>query len=56
MLVAPENAVSLKLCERLGFRREEIIWLEGKEYCRMMLYYDIPAGPTGASDKEGSAG
>lgn len=38
-LVAPGNAPSLKLCEELGFRKKEIICLEGKEYCRMMLYY-----------------
>lgn len=40
-LVAPENAASLRLCRELGFRQEEILRLEGKEYCRMMLYYDI---------------
>lgn len=42
-LVAPENAPSLKLCGELGFRREETIRLEGKEYCRMMLHYDSAA-------------
>lgn len=39
-LVAPQNTASLKLCEELGFRREGMLCLEGKEYCRMVLLYE----------------
>lgn len=35
-LVEPENRVSLRLCERLGFCRKEEICLEGKKYCRLV--------------------
>lgn len=35
-LVEPGNRVSLRLCERLGFCREEEICLEGKRYDRLI--------------------
>lgn len=36
-LVEPGNAASLKLCGKLGFRREETVCLKGKEYCRLIV-------------------
>lgn len=36
-LVRPENLPSMSLCRKLGFREEERIELEGKNYCRMLL-------------------
>ena len=36
-LVEPENEVSLRLCEKLGFRVKENIELQGKLYVRLLL-------------------
>lgn len=45
-LIEPENVPSLELCAKLGFRRQDSICLEGKEYCRMLLSYDRNGGST----------
>ena len=38
-LIEPENIPSLVLCEKLGFRKEDAVRLNGKEYCRMLLSF-----------------
>lgn len=38
-LIEPENIPSLELCEKLGFRKEDAVRLNGKEYCRMLLSF-----------------
>ncbi len=39
-LVETENVASLKLCGQLGFYRDSIVWLKGKEYC--LLFREFP--------------
>lgn len=35
-LVETENQASLRLCEKLGFRRRAMVTMENKEYCRLV--------------------
>lgn len=39
-LVEVENAPSLRLCEKLGFRRESSLTLGGRQYCRLLMEKD----------------